>query len=91
MPVADWGAYSGLTGSRPVPDARAAAYWESADPPYYESVGTLPAEALIDYAYDTQHTELPGTVRISKQAALDALVEFLRTDRLPNCIRWTET
>lgn len=129
MVVADWGAYSGVAGSREIfdgPAARAlcaelesqglgrvlvtfgvadgptftiglgaedscAAYWESADPPYYESVGSLPADALIDYAYDTQHSELPGTVRIPKSLALDGLAEFVETGRRPSCITWTET
>lgn len=99
--TAEWGAYSGWTGSRIVTGSRAALslceemeangdasrvlvgftsefghffaiglggedscamYWDSVDPPYYQSRGKVPADDLIDYAYSGQQTELPGTV-----------------------------
>jgi hypothetical protein len=47
-------------------------YWESADPPYFQSVGTLAPDDQIDFAYDGQHTEFPGTVRISRDSAFQA-------------------
>lgn len=68
-----------------------AMYWESADPPYFQSVGALAPEERIDFAYDGQHTELPGTVRISGAMALEALSEFMTTGVRPECIDWEQT
>lgn len=68
-----------------------AMYWESVDPPYFQSIGTLASDARIDFAYDGQHTELPGTVRISRDSAFQALSEFMETGSRPECIGWEET
>jgi hypothetical protein len=72
-------------------DESCAMYWESADPPYFQSVGTLTADDRIDCAYDGQHTEFPGTVRISRDSAFQALSEFIETGLRPACINWEET
>lgn len=72
-------------------DESCALYWESVDPPYFQSVGTRAPDDPIDFAYDGQHTELPGTVRISRDSALRALCEFVGTGMRPECIVWEET
>jgi hypothetical protein len=72
-------------------DASCAVYWESADPPYFQSRGDSPADRLVDFAHSGQHTELPGTVRIPRSDALLALAEFMVSDTLPKCITWEET
>jgi hypothetical protein len=46
---------------------------------------------VIDFASSGQQTELPGTVRIPRAEALQALAEFIETDALPECIAWDET
>jgi Immunity protein Imm1 len=68
-----------------------ATYQDGLDPPYFQSLGTHGADDLIDFAYDGQHTEFPGTVRISRESALLALAEFMGTGQRPNCIEWEET
>lgn len=68
-----------------------AMYWESAEPPYFQSKGTRAAEERIDFAYGGQHTELPGTVRISRDSAFGGLDEFIETGSRPKCIDWEET
>jgi len=68
-----------------------AMYWESEDPPYFQSVGAVAPDERIDFAYDGQHTELPGTVRISGDMALEALSEFMATGVRPGCIEWEQT
>jgi hypothetical protein len=35
-------------------------YWESVDPPYFQSRGPLGLGQPIDFAYDGQHTECLG-------------------------------
>lgn len=67
-----------------------AMYWESVDPPYFQSRGSRTSEG-IDFAYDGQHTELPGSVRISRHSALQALAEFMTTGQRPQCIEWEQT
>ena len=66
-------------------------YWESVDPPYFQSVGTLAPDDRIHFAYDGQHTEFPGTVRISRESALQALSEFMESGLRPHCIAWEQT
>lgn len=56
-----------------------------------QSVGSLEPDDPIDFAYDGQHTEFPGTVRISRDSALRALSEFMETGSRPECIDWEET
>jgi len=68
-----------------------AMFWESADPPYFQSKGTHAVEERIDFAYGGQETELPGTVRISRESAFAGLEEFIETGRRPACIEWEET
>ena len=68
-----------------------AMYWESVDPPYFQSPGPHGADERIDFAYDGQHTEFPGTVRIRRDRALQALVEFMKTELMPDCIEWEQT
>lgn len=128
--TAEWGAYSGWTGSRVVTGSHAALalceeveesndagrvllgftsesghflaiglgaedscamYWDSTDPPYFQSRGSTRTDAVIDFAYAGQHTELPGTVRIRRSEAMRALSEFMERDALPVCIAWDET
>jgi hypothetical protein len=72
-------------------DESCAMYWESADPPYFQSVGSRAPDNRIDFAYDGQHTEFPGTVRISRDSAFQALKEFIETGLRPECINWEET
>ena len=66
-------------------------YWESVDPPYFQSLGTTAPDDRIDFAYDGQQTELPGTVRIGRENALQALSEFMETGLRPGCIGWEAT
>jgi hypothetical protein len=68
-----------------------AMYREFVDPPYFQSVGPLAPDDRIDFAYDGQHTEFPGTVRIRKDSALQALSEFIETGLRPDCIEWEQT
>ena len=68
-----------------------ALFWESADPPYFQSKGARASEERIDFAYGGQPTELPGTVRISREDAFAGLDEFMKTGRRPRCIDWEET
>lgn len=68
-----------------------AMYRESADPPYFQSKGSRDASERIDYAYAGQFTELPGTVRISREAAFEALKDFMETGQRPERIEWEET
>ena len=68
-----------------------AMYWESVDPPYFQSVGDRGVADPIAFAYDGHDTELPGTVRISRDSAFRALAEFLATSGRPKCIEWEET
>lgn len=68
-----------------------AMYWESTEPPYFQSRGTLDAGEPIDFAYDGQHTEVPATALISREAALRALTEFVETGRRPESVEWEET
>lgn len=65
-------------------------YWDSADPPYFQSRGIDQGEPL-DFAYDGQHTEVPATSLISRDAALPALAEFIETGRRPESVEWEET
>ena len=53
---------------------RCAMYWESVAPPYFQSIGSLAPDDPIDFAYDGQHTEFPGTVRISRKNAVRTLM-----------------
>ena len=68
-----------------------ATYQDGLDPPYFQSLGTHGPDDLIDFAYHGQHTEFPGTVRISRESALLALAEFMDTGQRPTCIEWEET
>ena len=68
-----------------------AMYWESVDPPYFQSRGDQPASETIDFAYGGQESEFPGTVRIEREAALAALSEFIETGKRPACVEWEET
>lgn len=68
-----------------------ATFCESADPPYFQSKGSRGADEVLDLAYGGQHTELPGTVRINRDAAFAALAEFMETGHRPECIEWEET
>jgi hypothetical protein len=66
-------------------------FWESADPPYFQSRGDRPEVDLIDFAYAGHHTEISGTARIDRDSAFAALAEFMETGRRPKCIAWQET
>ena len=65
-------------------------YWESVDPPYFQSRGIDQGEPL-DFAYDGHYTEVPATSLISRDAALQALTEFVETGRRPESVEWEET
>lgn len=65
-------------------------YWESVDPPYFQSRGIDEGEPL-DFAYDGQHTEVPATSLISRDAALRALEEFVETGQRPHSVEWDQT
>lgn len=64
--------------------------WESADPPYFLSRGTDSGDPL-DYAYQGQHSEVPATSLIGRDAALRALAEFVATGERPESVGWDET
>jgi len=67
-------------------------YWESVDPPYFQSRGSLDQGAdPLDFAYEGQHTELPATSLIGRDVALRALVEFVDTGGMPDHLEWQET
>lgn len=68
-----------------------AMFWEPADPPYSQSKGPHPTEERTAFSYGGQHTELPGTVRITRELAFTALDECIETGRRPECIEWEET
>ena len=72
-------------------DDSCAMYWESVNPPYFQSVGGRPVTDSIAFAYDGHDTELPGTARISRDSAFQALTEFMATGTRPECIGWGET
>lgn len=72
-------------------DDSCATYWASADPPYFQSVGERPEGEVIDCAYEGEHTEFPGTMRIKRPDAFAALREFIRTGDRPTCVAWEET
>lgn len=128
--TAEWGSYSGWTGSRTVANAREAValcesieehadagavlvgftsesghffaiglgadascamYWESVDPPYFQSRGSSEPDRPLDFAYSGQQTQLPGTVRIPRSDALRALSEFMEKDTRPESVAWDAT
>ncbi|NYG59584.1 hypothetical protein BJ980_002507 [Nocardioides daedukensis] len=66
-------------------------FWESAEPPYFQSRGTGSADERIDFAYDGQETELPSSVLIGRELAVAALMEFADSGRRPDCVAWDET
>lgn len=53
--------------------------WESVDPPYFQSRGPLDPGEPLDFAYDGQHTEVPATSLVSRDAYPRALAEFVET------------
>ena len=65
-------------------------YGESAEPPYFQSHGSMSGEPL-DFAYDGQHTEVPADSLVSREAAFDALSQFVQTGLRPVAMDWRET
>jgi hypothetical protein len=57
-------------------------YWASAERPYLQIRGIDQGKPL-DFAYDGQHTEVPATSLIIRDAALRALTEFVETGHRP--------
>jgi hypothetical protein len=57
-------------------------YWESVDPPYFQSRGIDEGEPL-DFAYDGQHTEVLATSLISRDAALPGAGGVCRDGQTP--------
>ncbi len=69
-----------------------AVFWESADPPYFQSRGDMSSEGPpVTYWYGGQPSQMPASVRIPRSDALDALAEFMSTGRRPECVEWDET
>jgi hypothetical protein len=78
-------------GSRHVSELVSWRTWRRAAPPRRLGRATRAQDDPIDCAYDGQHTEFPGTVRICRDSALQALSEFMGTGVRPECIGWEET
>lgn len=70
-----------------------ALYWESADPPYFQSHGgqATPDGRVVTYLYGGQPTEIPASASIPLWEAKTALKEFMTTGRRPEAISWDET
>lgn len=69
-----------------------AAFWESVDPPYFQSRGQdLGGGGPVTYSYGGQPSEMPASVRISRAEAFGALDEFISSGRRPGCIACDET
>ena len=71
-------------------DLAAVAYWESEDPPYFESVGQLRLEPVA-YSFEGHHTELAGDTHVPLEDALEAVRQFVRTGDRPTAVDWRET
>src|SRR5262245_28357346 len=68
-------------------DDSCAVFWESVDPPYYQSRGREQAQtASVTYWYGGQPSDMPATVRISRRDAFGALEEFMSTGQRPECV-----
>ena len=69
-----------------------AVFWESVDPPYFQSRGQdLAGGGPVTYSYGGQPSEMPASVRISRADAFAALEEFMSSGQKPVCIAWDET
>jgi hypothetical protein len=69
-----------------------AVFWESVDPPYFQSRGQgLGEGGPVTYSYGGQPSEMPASVRISRADAFAALEEFMSSGQKPVCIEWDET
>jgi len=66
-------------------------YWESADPPYFQSRGAATDPSAVTYYFGGQASELPCSVRIDRESAFWALAEYMRTGRRPQTISWDVT
>ena len=68
-----------------------AVYWQSTDPPYFQSRGAGSDLNSVTYWCGGQDTTLPGSVRIDRASAFDALVQFMSTGHRPSAISWDVT
>ena len=69
-----------------------AVYWESVDPPYYQSRGTAGVDGdTVTFWYGGQPSEMPVSVTITCDDARAALEQFLITGRRPENLAWDET
>lgn len=66
-------------------------YWDSLDPPYYQTSGDPDADGGLDFSLDGHHTEMAASALIDRAHAFAALAEFMQTGDQPTGVTWVET
>jgi Immunity protein Imm1 len=81
---------SGLTLTVGAGRTRSVLGCQSADPPYFASLGEDATGENTDFAYGGQFTEVRSRNLIDKSSARLALREFVESRRRPDAVQWEE-